>query len=807
MPFCSFRSPAALLLSLLPALAAAQPVFEPAFDVSPNSVVPSSDAELEDIDGDGDPDLILPCAQCGGIAWFRNEYGDFGDQISIPLEDGAPDQLYPADYDRDGDLDLVVTFEGQAVAGWLENRQSSARFIYHRLIEGEYAIQAMHVRDLNSDGRLDLLVTESVNLVVWYQRMPDGSLGERAILDRRSSTLSADARDVDGDERLDLVIVGRLEVRWRRQESPGVFADAEPLVSAVPVEVGQVQLADVDGDTDPDLVYLDKVTGQIGWYENQGGVPFAPLEPITSASHPNQALALRDLDDDGLLDVMTYKDQSLVWARNQGGGRFESDHVLLSRYSRYADPASLRTGDIDGDGRVDLLVPDGQVVWHSGSKPMPFQNGRVITPTFYTRVPPVLTDINGDGRLDIAVATEGLNQLLWFLNEGGGAFSTPVHLDVERCSAWAWEKSLRAGDIDDDGDTDFVLLCTRGGIALRQAADGFFVAESFEPVVPLPREELYSNHYGRGLVDLDADGDLDLITVSEFGNPLGWYENDGTGAFQARQTLLTDEQRIEYITLTDLDLDGQPDIVIPDRTTELLRLYRNDLPTGIGSAEDLEISASSVQAVDLDLDGDDDLITRGTGAEEQSIRWHENDGSGRFLERGEVARSGVWEGLPFFGDFDLDGDLDFLNGHGLWLNDGKLSFSSTERPCESGRIGGYEDLDGDGAPDLVMGSDTRLWVCLNRTPPTTEEQDPEPTGLTLSVIPNPSTGSTRLSVDHPPGASPDLRIFDALGREVARLDVPSGEREIAWEAPSPGVYLVRLGTEAGRVTRTLSVVR
>lgn len=216
--------------------------------------------------------------------------------------------------------------------------------------------------------------------------------------------------------------------------------------------------------------------------------------------------------------------------------------------------------------------------------------------------------------------------------------------------------------------------------------------------------------------DIDGDGDLDLIVAVEFGPNLVLM-NDGTGRFRDDSVARLDEtiHDSEDIALADLDGDGDLDLVFVSEDDHANQLYLNDGSGHFTEATDrlggVTGESNAVAWADVDRDGDLDLAIGNAGQNELLI----NDGTGRFsvetatrLPKGKQTTQDLE-----FGDVDGDGDLDLVEGNEddnvLLLNDGHGVFTPAAAqalPLQPGREETREadlgDVDGDGDLDLLF---------------------------------------------------------------------------------------------------------
>ena len=212
--------------------------------------------------------------------------------------------------------------------------------------------------------------------------------------------------------------------------------------------------------------------------------------------------------------------------------------------------------------------------------------------------------------------------------------------------------------------------------------------------------------------DLDQDGDLDVIATDESDPDIvAWYENDGTGSF-TKHVIDPDIYSVDEAFMIDLDLDGDNDLVVASdpRSGKDLIWYENDGSENfVGHVIDANIGGSSegegVFVADLDNDGDLDVLASWLGG---GLYWYENDGSQSFTKRNIYLNSGNTSWNIWAADFDGDGDKDVIlttrNGLLEFVNDGASPPHFTQRLIHN--MGSYglwcRDMDKDGDLDIVV---------------------------------------------------------------------------------------------------------
>ena len=231
--------------------------------------------------------------------------------------------------------------------------------------------------------------------------------------------------------------------------------------------------------------------------------------------------------------------------------------------SQVPRPYWLTPTDFDSDGWTDLVIGalDGHSVSIHGWDP----NGG----TFAGNAPLVLVnstqvnapraaaaaDLNGDGHIDLAIASSGGESLGIYFGPGPNGNWQPLTHSLSS------PRDVRIGDLDGDSDPDLVVVDHRQVVWFRNTGAGGFLQQS-------TLHSITSNSLSQALaVDVDADGDLDvLLAGTDSGGSGGdgevrWFANDGSGNFSAGTLLASAPHRFERVYWIDLDTDGDSDLV------------------------------------------------------------------------------------------------------------------------------------------------------------------------------------------------------------------------------------------------------
>jgi hypothetical protein len=349
--------------------------------------------------------------------------------------------------------------------------------------------------------------------------------------------------------------------------------------------------------------------------------------------------------------------------------------------SRGAD--GVRLADVNGDG-----LPDVATGWEEGGRirvclnPGP-QRVRSRWPVVTVgKVPSpedaVLTDLDGDGAVDVVSACEGQTRRI------NTHWAPAAASDYTNAAAWKTEV-LPASDkvmqwmfclpLQVDGKHGIDLVA--GGKGDNARVGWFEAPENPRDLDRWQWHPLYEAGWIMSLVaeDLDGDGDQDIIISDRKGENRGckWLENPGEGADQQRpweeHRIAGEDDEVMFLTLADLDRDGLRDIVVAVRGGPLLYLRRTAASPPRWSASDIPLpdwagTGKAVRVGDVDLDGQLDVVVSCENASGRSgvlwLAYRGSPASGPWLARDISGKEGTKYDLVELRDLDGDGDLDVL---------------------------------------------------------------------------------------------------------------------------------------------------
>lgn len=329
-----------------------------------------------DLDGDGHDDILSASSGDDTIAWYKNEdgFGNFGVQQTIANFDQV-DFVHAADLDGDDDLDVIASSFALDFIFWYENIDGLGTFGLGQTVSNAVDLpKEVLAADLDGDDDLDLVsVSRDDNKLAWYENLDGlGDFGPQIVLSTDVlSAVSIDLVDIDGDLDTDILVTAGSDrkIYWfENLDGLGTFNSGNIVIDDPSAGFFiSVMGVDIDGDDDIDVISAEFSGNRVAWYENLDGAGnFGPQQEIDlTLNLPSIAYAF-DVDGDNDMDVLSQSspDMKIVWYENlDGAGNFGPQQIVSTEAN---GPRSLYATDFDQDTDLDLSVAsnaDGTIGW------------------------------------------------------------------------------------------------------------------------------------------------------------------------------------------------------------------------------------------------------------------------------------------------------------------------------------------------------------------------------------------------------------------------------------------------------------
>jgi len=536
-----------------------------------------------DIDGDGKLDIVA------AGRWFKHRGGNnFQAEIidkSMSFTRSSAGQIIKGGWSEAvfvcGDCDGPLKMYEYKNGAWL------AKTLIAKVIHGH----SLHLADINSDGNLDIFVAE----MRLKGKNPNGRIrilygdgaGNFQTQEIGKGTGNHESRvaDLDGDGDIDILSkpynwnTPRVDI-WLNQSKTNDILSLNKwqrhLIGTLNDNGTHIVYGDFDNDGKIDIAAANS------WFKNPGKLKDSWQKKPIDGTMRNVAIA-QDFNGDGKIDLFGTRgigskaNHSLVWAENTpsgfkthtnidtgGTGDFlqgidfliATNQIVLSWHNKgdgvhavqiptqsetqswpfttlspITQGEDLSVADIDNDGDEDIL--QGTQFLRNNDGTFDMVSIGTISDIESNAVPDRndLADINGDGKLDAIVALEKGTHLLWFEQ------NTPTqwnrHIITTELKGQGF--SMDVADFDQDGDTDIVVGEHRGKpnnrVLIFENKDK---GQSWNQlVIDTGASKEIDHHDGTQAIDIDKDGDLDIISIGWYNKKVWVFENTANPAIKS----------------------------------------------------------------------------------------------------------------------------------------------------------------------------------------------------------------------------------------------------------------------------------
>ena len=436
------------------------------------------DVAVADLNNDGYLDIVSGDSG-GNVYVWKNDgtpWGSWGTKIDIGDAGGGVYSVALADFDNDGDIDIVSGDDdgspGSRVYAWENPLGTSDPFTvtWDKTGLGDAGgdVYSVAVGDLDNDGYADIIsgddhgVVGTGNVYVFentgsFSFNPGVDIG-----DAGGDIWGVAIADIDNDGALDIVSgdANSDVYVWKNSGSPWSSWSTYNDIGNANGIVYSISVGDFDNDGDIDIVSGD-IRDNVTVWENDG----TPFSGVTLYSNIGRAdgnvygIAVGDIDNDGDTDIIS-GDSSVnifFWKNTQlhRNAVFDSANYETTIDGDFDGAKSVFAADIDGDGDMDVLgaayYPDDILWWENTAGDGSAWTETTIDGDFDEPMSVHAADMDGDGDMDVLGAAYYADDIAWWENTAGdGSVWTETTIDGD----FDYAVSVFAADLDGDGDMD-----------------------------------------------------------------------------------------------------------------------------------------------------------------------------------------------------------------------------------------------------------------------------------------------------------------------------------------------------------------
>jgi len=229
----------------------------------------------EDIDGDGDMDVLGAAPEADDITWWENIDGTGTSWIEHTVDGDFyyPLSIYSEDVDGDGDMDVLGAAATDHDITWWENIDGTGTSWVEHTVDGDFSgAKSVYSEDINGDGDMDVLgAAHYANDITWWENI-DGSgtsWAEHTVDTNFDEAMSVYSEDIDGDGDMDVLGAAHYYeyITWWENINGSGTLWTEHIVNGDLNGAASVYSEDMDGDGDMDILGAVWGASYISWWE------------------------------------------------------------------------------------------------------------------------------------------------------------------------------------------------------------------------------------------------------------------------------------------------------------------------------------------------------------------------------------------------------------------------------------------------------------------------------------------------------------------------------------------------------------
>ncbi len=494
------------------------------------------DLECADITGDLQDDVFAVGDAANSVFWLKSSATPFDGKVwdmhNITFAHTDPDVIQLGDVDGDADIDVLVTapYNHEVAIYWQPDvgLETALAWTGDIVVDTSiYITPYASMADLGPDGDMDIVISGIQNgEIIVQENVSAGNWNTHIVNDGGLVTPTAIATgdiDDDGDEDIVACTGQAYSIYWFERPADPSGTWNKHLVRYLGSYTWGVEVFDVDGDNDLDIVTTDYYGREVDWFENDGtpaSGPWAQYEiEDVRPTYPKDIFAT-DIDGMNGLDLIVQEYywsglRDLLWYESPVDPTTSGNWPVYTINSTLTNTFHIDVADIDGDGKDDVIVPSynaswGEVRWYQQpADPKTEWPGYVLDQSLDEPRDVVTFDVDFDSDIDIICSDYRDDRIYWYENPGdpvGDHDNWTKHL---LDSSIARPTNLEVEDVGDDNVVDLVVQCQFAPATywLRSPDIPTMVwnVENLDMGISQPYEAIFANISGDEFDDLVMD--------------------------------------------------------------------------------------------------------------------------------------------------------------------------------------------------------------------------------------------------------------------------------------------------------------
>lgn len=355
--------------------------------------------------------------------------------------------------------------------------------------------------DIDGDGDVDIATTVSKTLntpgdedVVWYENDVTG--WTKHFVDTVVGGVGIVIEDFDGDGKQDIAISGwsTNTVKWYKNEGGSPIQWKPDTIDASLLMAEWIEVADLDNDSDPDVIATGYQADVVVWYRNNGGTSINWTKDTIGANLGGALICQAgDIDGDNMTDVIATgaTTNDIILYKNENNGESWTKYIIDANLP---GASVARVADLDNDNDADVIATGtsaNDVVWYENDGGTPVSWAKhTIDGNLGGAFDVAIADFNGDGTLDVVASANASGDVVWYSNLGNSPISwSKFVIDADLLNAW----SIITDNINEDTYPDIItnqwrengsvlLYLNPGGVGIEKIENNSSIRSYPNPV-------------------------------------------------------------------------------------------------------------------------------------------------------------------------------------------------------------------------------------------------------------------------------------------------------------------------------------